>query len=192
METVANTLSDQLESMDKEALITLAKETYNLDIDRRLSEMSIRKELLHQDTEIKRQARAMTEQSANSVATDSDPLVTIVFMPLDFPNAPLDFSYDSGRGVVGASATPNEREKAIKRGALPTLPRYQLFPGQTYELPMSVVKHLKSKTFRDSQPIIDTQTGMIAGNKPIIKPRFSADIQLTDDQYRKVGKPNTL
>ncbi|MBE3139678.1 MAG: hypothetical protein IMZ53_03740 [Thermoplasmata archaeon] len=192
METVTDTLESRLLAMPKSQLIQVAKDEFNLEVDGRLSEKSIIRELLNQNTAQQKEAKEKTTESTKMVVTNDDPLVTILFMPLDFPNAPVEFNYDSGRGVMGTGITPEQKIEAKKLGLLEKMPHYHLFPGQTYDLPMSVIKHLKGLTFRDSIPIINQQTGMIDGNKPVIKPRFSLDVQLTDEQYRQVGKPNTL
>jgi hypothetical protein len=192
METVTDTLESRLLKMSKLELIQVAKEEFQLDVDGRLKEDTIIREILHQNTAQKQQAKEQTLESTRLVVNTDDPLVTVLFMPLDFPNAPVEFNYDSGRGVIGQGLNPAQVTEAKERGALEKMPHYHLFPGQIYDLPMSVIKHLKGLTFRDSVPVIDSQTGMITGNKPVIKPRFSLDVQLTDEQYRKVGKPNTL
>jgi len=190
METVTDTLETRLLSMNKQQLVQVAKDEFNLEVDGRLSEKSIIRELLNQNTAQQKEAKEKTTESSKMVGNDSDPLVTVLFMPLDFPNAPIEFNYDSGRGVIGTGLSVAQVEEARQRGCLEKMPHYHLFPGQIYDLPMSVIKHLKGLTFKDSVPVIDQQTGMITGNKPVIKPRFSLDVQLTDAQYRQVGKPN--
>lgn len=189
-ETKPVSLKTQLEGMTKHELISFAGDKFGVNVAAHLSENVIVDTILKFDHDRRKQARTLNEESAAMVANEADPLVKVRFMRMDFPNANLEFSYDSGRGirVLGkrkGNVSPEQRKVLANR--LPRSPKYNLFSGEVYDLPLSVIRHLESRTMSDSRPVIDQVSGMISGNEPVIKPRFILNVIMTDEQIKQVA-----
>jgi hypothetical protein len=170
-------LSIRLAAMSKLELTEFAKEAYSLDVDDNLKKDVIVDAILKFDEELKNSARTMNERSAAMVMSADDPLLKVRFIPQDFPNAPVEFMYDSGRGVRGP----------VNKKGLRSIPHYKLFPRQVYKLPLSVIQHMRGLTFSDSVPTFDPNTGMIVANRAVVKQRFVMEPILDDKQYRQMG-----
>ena len=189
MDTVTNTFEQRIEKLSVEELVKIASEEFGLSIAENVPAEKIRLELLRQNNERLGKARTMNERSAMSAVCPNDPLLTVVFRPMDFANAPVGpFVFNCGHGKVDKKLSKSQREQQRKRGYIDEDLKWHLFPGQTYQLPSSLVKHLQSLVYMDAEPVYDTATGMISGSRPIKRPRFSLDIQLTDKQIMDIGK----
>ena len=171
-------LEKELEGMTRPQLVELAGEKYRLNIDVTVAKKSIIEEIVRADGAIKGQARKANEESARVAASETDQLLKIRFHRLDFPSADLEFNYTGKRGFKGP-----KNPKGFSKS-----PKYQLFPGEEYTLPRSVIEHLKSLTFSTHKTVFDAATGMVSGTIPIIKPRFIVEYVLTDEQLKKIGR----
>lgn len=187
--TVTETKSGSMfDGMDVKTLVALAADKYGLNIDPTVHVDAIKAELVRQEEARSGAAKTLNEKSAMLVVTKDDPLVPVLFNRYDFAYADLQFTYDSGRGYINRRGTKEEIKRGRERGQLEGMPSYHLFPGNEYKLPMSVVRHLQSLIYTESQPVIDPVTGMISGNRPVKKPRFSLNIVMTDEQLKGIGK----
>lgn len=177
---------DRISAMDEPQLRELASEEFNVTIDGQLKKDAIVKYLLDVYENTRKEAATLNKDSAQLFLdrNKDEPIIQIKFMPLDFPHAPVEFAYDGGYGVTG-KGSPKLKPGQPKR--LRQMPRFKFIPAEMYKLPLVVVKHLESLTYRDSKPKHDPVTGMIIGNIPIIKPRFMLQPVLTEDQLREMS-----
>lgn len=165
---VVTTFRDRINGLKRKELVEIAKEDFQLNVEEKVSIETL-KDILQRCHE-ERVMTAMEEnQKAAHVFLEANPdekLLNVQFLPLDFPNNPLKFSFDGGYGI-------RDRKNPKKNPTgLSSMPTFFLIPGQNYQLPICVIRHLEGLTCRDSKPEFDSTTGMIAGNIPVIKQRF--------------------
>lgn len=183
---VAVTFRERISGLSRKELVEIAKEEFHLNVDR-----TVKGDILR-DTLIRRHEDRITtamerNQAASLLFLERDPdekLVTVQFINLEFPNTPEQFSWDGNFGIRDKK-NPSKNPTGLSRMA-----NYLLIHGEIYQLPICLIKHLESKTYRDSEPQIDTETGMIGGNKPVIKARFSLRPVLTDEAMDTMGHRN--
>jgi hypothetical protein len=176
----------QIADLDRDKLLDIATKQFNVTIDVSMKAEAIRKFLLDTHKGIKKQASQLNAESCK-LFIEHDPnerLVRVKFIPLEFANNPLDFNYDGGYGVKAKGGTKLKKGQ-VKR--LRKMPTFKLVPGETYKLPYCVVKRLESLTTRDYKAVHDTETGMLKGQIPVIKPRFMLVPVLTDEQMLQMG-----
>ncbi len=180
---------DRIAKLDESALRTLADEEFGLTIDGQLKKEAIVKQLVKIYEETTNAARTLNEQSAMLFleADENERLIAVKFMPLDFPNAPVDFSNDGGLGLRGKKLGKGQKKPPNWDKGLRKMPVFKFIPGETYKLPIRLIKILEDLTFRGSKPQHDPVTGMISGNMPVIKPRFMLTPVLSDEQMREMG-----
>ena len=192
METTATqavehvSFKDRISKMNEQQLRDLATDEFSVNIDGQLKKEAITKFLLEAYENSRTAAESLNRDSAQLFLDrdEDEPIIQTKFMPLDFPNAPVEFAYDGGDGVTG-KGSPKLKPGQKKR--LRQMPRFTLIPGETYKLPLSVIKHLEGLTYRDSKPVHDPVSGMITGNIPVIKPRFMLQTILTDAQLSEMS-----
>ncbi len=180
------TFRERVSGLSRKELVEIAKDEFQLNIDSKVKPDVLRDTLIrvHEDVVTTTMKK---NQAASQLFLERDPkekLITVQFLPLEFPNNPEQFSWDGGFGITDRK-NPSRNPTGLSKMA-----NYLLIPGEIYQLPICVIKHLESKTFRDSKPQFDTETGMIAGNIPIIKPRFSLKLVVTDDVMADMGQRN--
>lgn len=180
---VPETFRERVKGLKRKDLAEIAQEEFQLTIDDKVKEHVLRDTLIraHED----RVASAMEQnQAASNLFLERDKnekLLTVQFLPLDFPNNPEKFSYDGGYGIRDRK-NPKRNPTGLSKMA-----NFFLIPGQTYQLPLCVIKHLEKLVFMDSKPEFDTTTGMIAGNKPIIKQRFLLRLVASEQVLADMG-----
>jgi len=163
-------LKDQLEVMLKPALIKYM-ENLGFNVDGRLSEKSLRENILKVVADRKKNAATINEESLVATLSEEDPMIEIRFFNLETPGIDLEFSYPGKRGMYGPKFTRDGKNYGNPNGHR-KCPKYHLFPGETVKLAYSVYEHLESLTFVTHKTVYDPVSGMIQGNIPIIKPRF--------------------
>jgi hypothetical protein len=178
-------LKEFLKSMKMPQLVAYASNKYGLTIEATVKKDVIIDNIIRVDEEFKNKARTLNEKSTALVTTEDDPPIRVRFMRLDFPHADHEFNYDSGRGV----RPPANKKGKLWKTQLPYCPGYHLFPGMEYILCLSVIRHLQSLIFKDSKPVVDPVTGMIAGNQTIIRPRFILEPIMSDDDLKRLATP---
>ncbi len=171
--------ADRIKNMTGKQLREMASEEFALDVAETVKPAAIREQLLRVYEQRTMEAKTLNEQAAQIFlnANPDEKVVSVKFLPLDFPHAVVDFSNDCGFGIRG----PNNETGLSK------MPVFKLIPGEVYQLPVCVIRMLETKTFRDSKPTFDPVTGMIIGNTPIIKPRFMLQMVMSDEQMRAMG-----
>ena len=162
------TFRERIKGLKRKELVEIAKDDYQLNVDDKVNVETL-KDILQRCHE-ERVMKALGEnQKAAKIfleANSDERLLNVQFLPLDFPNNPLKFSFDGGYGI-------RDRKNPKKNpNGLSSMPTFFLIPGQQYQLPICVIRHLEGLTCRDSKPEFDSVTGMIAGNVPVIKQRF--------------------
>jgi hypothetical protein len=179
-------LTDKFSSMNEQQLRDYASQNYNVNIDGGLKRDAIVKYLKDVHEQTRAVADKLNKKSAQLFLDrePKEPIVNVKFLPLDFPNALVQFPYDGGYGIQG-KGSPKLKQGQPKR--LKGVPIFKLVPGETYKLPLVVVRHLESLTYKDSKPVIDKETGMVSGNMPVIKPRFMMQIIMSDEQMRSMS-----
>lgn len=180
---VFTTFRERIKGLKRKELVEIAKDDFQLNVDEKIKD-DVLKDLLMRCHEDRITTALEENQKASQVFLEANPkeqLLTIQFLPLDFPNNPLKFSYDGGYGIR------NRKNPKKNLTGLSQMPKFFLIPGQIYQLPICVIKHLESMTCRDSKPEYDSQTGMIAGNIPIIKQRFMLRPILSDEAMANMG-----
>lgn len=180
---VTTTFRERIKGLKRKELVAIAKDEFQLNVDERVKADTLKDILIRCHEE--RIMTAMEEnQKAALVFLEANPeeqLLNVQFLPLDFPNNPLKFSYDGGYGI-------RDRKNPKKNpNGLSSMPTFFLIPGQQYQLPICVIRHLEGLTCRDSKPEFDSVTGMIAGNVPVIKQRFMLRPILDDIAMRGQG-----
>lgn len=180
------TFKERIKGLSKKELVVIASEEFQLNIDDRVGV-----EVLRDTLQRVHEERVTTAMEINQKAAQlflerdkNEKLLTVIFLPLDFPNAPCKFSYDGGYGVRSRK-DPKRNPNGLTRMA-----NFFLIPGEQYQLPLCVINHLQSKTYRDNKPQFDPKTGMQNGNIPIIKPRFMLNPVLSDQAMSDLGSRN--
>lgn len=163
-------LKEQLDVMKKPQLIKYM-EDLGYNVDRRLSENTIRENILKIDADRKGSAQKINEDSLAMTIDKNDPMIEVRFFNLESANTDVEFAYAGKRGMYGPSYTKDGKKYGNPNGHK-KCPVYHLFPGEKVKLAYSVYEHLESLTFVTHKTVYDTVTGMIQGNIPIIKPRF--------------------
>jgi len=154
-------LKTQLDGMSKAQLIQKIGDLgYNAD--GRLSEKTLRENILKIEADRRGKARKTNEDSLEMAVTEEDPMIEVRFFNLESPNTDVEFAYSGKRGMFGP----------VNKNGYKKCPVYHLFPGEKVKLAYSVYEHLEGLTFVTHKTVFDPVTGMIQGNIPIIKPRF--------------------
>lgn len=177
------TFRERVKGLGKKQLVEIANDEFQLNVDGKISADIVRDTLIRAHEE--RILSALEQnQAAAQVFLERDPdekLLHVIFQPLDFPNNPLKFSNDAGYGIRDRK-NPKKNADGLSR-----MPTFFLIPGQRYHLPLSIINILKKLTYRDSRPEFDTETGMISGNMPIVKARFSFIPVLSQETMRDLA-----
>ncbi len=179
-------LEKQLNAMDKPEL-TKYMEGLGYNVDKRLSDKTIRDNILKVVADRKNNATAMNKESFQATVSDEDPKITVRFFNLETPNVDIEFAFPGKRGMYGPKFTKDGKDYGNPNGHR-KCPKYHLFPGEEVDLAYSVFEHLESLTFATHKTIFDPQTGMIQGNIPIIKPRFILQPVITKEDLIKINK----
>lgn len=183
---VTTTFRDRIKGLERKELAVIAKEEFQLNVDGKVVKATLRDTLIRYHEE--RVTSAMEKNKAAAqlfLERDSkEQLLSVQFLPLDFPNNPEKFSWDGNYGIRDRK-NPSRNPNGLSKMA-----NFFLIPGEIYQLPICVVKHLESRTYRDAKPIFDTETGMQAGSEPIIKQRFMCRPVLSDEAMSNMGSRN--
>ena len=163
-------LKTQLDAMEKSELVTYM-ESLGYNVDRRLSEKSLRENILKVIADRKNNAAAVNKASLDMTVSKEDPMIKVRFFNLESANTDVEFAYAGKRGMYGPSYTKDGKKYGNPNGHR-KCPKYHLFPGEEVELAYSVYDHLMSLTFVTHKTVFDPVSGMIRGTIPIIKPRF--------------------
>jgi len=191
VETAQDMLTAKLTKMgnaNKNDLLFYADEKYALAVDASLDVAVIVACIVDVDRVRRKEAGKLNEESTAMMVKhwklkhgNDDPganMVTVDFAFREFPTADLRFIWDGDLGVRGP----------VNVNGLPKAQEFHLFPGQPYDLPLCVVKHLRSLLDFDAEPIIDEASGQIKGTRRTIKPRFRAGYILTDEQVASINR----
>lgn len=179
-------LKDQLDSMTKPALIKYM-ESLGFNVDGRLSEKSLRENILKVIADRRKNAVAINKESLKATVSKEDPMIEIRFFNLETPGIDIEFSYPGKRGMYGPKFTKDGKTYGNPEGHR-KCPNYHLFPGETTKLAYSVYEHLESLTFVTHKTVFDPVSGMIQGNIPIIKPRFILQPIITKKQLVNMNR----
>jgi hypothetical protein len=187
-------VSEQLKLKNKSQLIAYGREKMNLNIDTSLDEEVIRNELLRI---YKSQADNAQEVNARSVAMTvavdktrkahvekldgrkkkpfeyvPNPLVTVKFFFMQHPGLDLDFANSHPYGMYGE----------VNKWGFREMPQYHLYHGETYVLPLLLVKWLGNLTYTTHVPRIDPATGQMTAGDIVIKPRIVLQQMVSDEE----------
>jgi hypothetical protein len=177
------TFKERIKGMSKNELTEIAKDEFQLSVDDRVL-VDVLRDTLQRVHEERKTTAMEINQAASQLFLERDKdekLLTVIFLPLDFPNAPCKFSYDGGYGVR------NRKNPKRNPNGLSKMANFFLIPGEQYQLPLCVINHLQGKTYRDNKPQFDSKSGMQNGNIPIIKPRFMLNPVLSDEAMKDLG-----
>jgi len=177
------TFRERIKGLKRKELVEIAKEEFQLNVEGKVKEQTLRDMLIRLHEERVTTALELN-QAASQLFLERDPnekLLAVQFLPQEFPNNPEKFSWDGGFGVRDRK-NPKRNPNGMSKMAT-----FFLIPGQIYQLPICVIRHLEGKTCRDSKPQFDSETGMISGNMPIIKPRFMLRPILSDEVMSDMG-----
>ncbi len=181
------TFRERVQGLSRKDLVQLAKDEFSLTVESGVNKDTISDILIREQED--RIAVALEKNQASSQlfleANPQEQLLSVQFIPLDFPTNPLKFSYDGGMGIRNRKNLKKDTEGKLK--GLSRMANFFLIPGQIYQLPICVINHLKSKTMHDAKPVFDTETGMQSGVIPVIKPRFSLVPQLSPKTMNDLG-----
>ena len=179
-------LEQQLEGMTKVELIKYL-ENLGCNVDGRLSEKTLKENILKIDTDRKGNARKTNEDALEKTVSDDDPMIEVRFFNLETPNIDVEFSFPGKRGMYGPKFIKDDKTYGNPKGHK-KCPKYHLFPGELVKLAYSVYEHLTSLTFVTHKTVFDPVTGMIRGNIPIIKPRFILQPVFSKEDIVKINK----
>jgi hypothetical protein len=194
------TVSEELKLKNKGELITYGREKMNLNIDSSLDEDVIRDNLLRV---YKSQADNAQETNARSVAMTvaldktrkaysekldarkkkpfeyvPNPLVTVRFYFMQHPGLDLEFANPHPYGMKGD----------VNKWGFKQMPQYHLYHGETYVLPLLLVKWLGNLTYTAHVPRIDPATGQMTAGDIVIKPRVVLQRMVSDEEERKLAE----
>lgn len=180
---VIKTFRERIENLNRKDLVEIAKDEFQLNVDSKVKD-DILRDLLIRTHEERAFGALEKNQAAASLFLErdrNDKLLTVQFLNLEFANNPEKFSWDGGYGITDRK-NPSRNKKGLSKMA-----NFFLIPGEVYQLPITVIKHLESKVFYDAVPVIDTETGMQAGSKPVLKQRFMCRPILDEAAMSKMG-----
>jgi hypothetical protein len=177
------TFKERVKGLTRKELVVIADEEFQLNIDEKVK-VDVLRDTLQRMHEEKITTALEINQAAAQLFLERDKdekLLEVIFMPLDFPNAPCKFSYDGGYGIR------NRKDPKKNPNGLSKMADFFLIPGEKYQLPLCVIDHLTSKVYRDNKPQYDSKTGMQNGNIPIIKPRCMLTPVLSNKAKNDLG-----
>ena len=179
-------LKKQLEFMKRPALVEKMS-GLGYQVDGRVSEKTIRENILKIISEQKSNAKQRNAESLAMAVSKEDPMIEVKFFHLESPETDIEFAYSGTRGMYGPEFTKDGKKYGNPKG-FRKCPKYHLFPGETVKLPFSVYEHLERLTYVTNKAVHDPVTGMIGGNIPIIKPRFLLQLVVTKEQVINMNK----
>jgi len=189
------TVAQDLDLLDKAGLIKYANDNFSLTVDSSLDPQTIKENLLRVHASQKNNARDMNRKSLQmTMAIDAkrkkaaeawatDKRVKKLF---DYvPNPPVEvkfyFMQHVGANVELANREPYGAEGPVNKFGFRHAPRYNLFHGEMYVLPLLLVKHLRTLTYVTHKPVIDPATGLQNGTIAMVKPRFVFEYMHSDE-----------
>ncbi len=155
-------LKVRLTTMNKDQLIKFGEDEFSLKIEPVLTNKVIIENLLRLDNIRRGDAIKVNEESLHKSISADDPPIRVKFFNLQSPAEVINFSFAGPKGMRGP----------INKKGHQKCPSYKLYPGEEYTLPLSVKEHLESLTFTHYKTIVDQLTGQVAGNVPILKPKY--------------------
>ncbi len=173
-------LKTRLKAMSKDQLIKFGSDEFSLKIEPVLTEKVIIDNLLRLDDVRRGEAIKVNEESLNKSVSASDPPIKVKFFNLQSPTEVIDFSFAGPKGMRGPVNQTGHRK----------CPVYKLRPGEEYILPLSVKEHLEGLTFTHYKTIVDQLTGQIAGNVPILKPKYILNPIISKEQLIALQNTN--
>jgi hypothetical protein len=171
-------LSKKLAVMNKGQLIKYGEDEFSLKIDPVLTNKVIAAELLKLDGRRRSDAMKVNEVSLHKSISADDPPIRVKFFNLQSPQEVINFSFAGPKGMRGP----------INKTGHQKCPKYELYPGEEYTLPLSVKEHLESLTFTHYKTIVDPVTGQVAGNIPLLKPKYILNPIITKEQLVALQK----
>ena len=175
-------LETRLKAMNKAELIRYAQDQFGLKVEPRLSGEVIISNILRMDKARKTEAAVVNEESLRQAASKDDPAIKVRFFNLQSPEEVINFSFAGPKGMYGKAFAGPNGEKLGNPNGHKKCPSYKLYPGEEYILPLSVKEHLESRTFTHYKTLIDNLTGQVAGNVPILKPKYILNPVITKEQ----------
>ena len=173
-------LKTRLSVMNKDQLIKFGNDEFSLKIEPVLTNKVIIDNLLRLDDVRRGQAVKVNEESLNKSVSASDPPIKVKFFNLQSPTEVIDFSFAGPKGMHGP----------VNKTGHKKCPVYKLRPGEEYTLPLSVKEHLEALTFTHYKTIVDPLTGQIAGNVPILKPKYILNPVISKEQLIALQNTN--
>ena len=195
-------LAQELDRLDTAGLIAYADEKFSLTIDPALDPQTIKENLLRIHASMRNSARETNRTSLQmTMALDQkrkkawdawenasdkrtvkkppfvyqpNPAVEVKFYFMQHAGANCEFANTHPYGFTGKDGT---NQFGFKRA-----PKYNLFHGEMYVLPLLLVQELKKQIYTSHKPVIDRDTGLQNGTIPIIKPRFVFEPILSTEQ----------
>ena len=165
-------LNTKLKIMNKTQLIKYGEDEFSLKIDPVLTNNVIIAELLKLDGQRRGEAAKVNEESLNKSVSADDPPIKVKFFNLQSPQEVINFSFAGPKGMRGKAFTGPHGEKLGNPNGHKKCPKYELHPGEEYIIPLSLKEHLESLTFTHYKTVVDPVTGQIAGNIPLLKPKY--------------------
>ncbi len=183
------TVAQDLDRLDTAGLIKYADENFSLTVDPSLDPQTIKENLLRIHSSQKNNARDKNRKSLQmTMVLDAKRKAAYDKWAKDrrgktppftyVPNPPVEvkfyFMQHAGANVEFANSEPygfTARGGTNKFG-FKIAPRYNLFHGEMYVLPLLLVRHLESLTYVTHERIMDPVTGLQSGTIAKIKPRF--------------------
>ncbi len=188
-------ISQQLEVMSKEQLINYADTRMGLKVDSSLDPQTIKEELLRIMTAQKNSAREINKQSLDmTMALDKTRKLTAKGWDGRTKNKPFEykanpaiqvkffFNQHPGVNEEFANSHPYGMSGEVNKFGFKKCPKYNLFHGETYVLPLLLIRHLEQKIFVTHKTILDPVTNMVLGVTPILKPRFVFQQFVSDEE----------
>ena len=201
----ALTLAQELDRLDRDGLIQYADKNFNLTVDPALDPQTIKENLLRIHASVTNSARELNQKSLQmTIALDlkrkkawdaykgdkrrakpfaeykPNPPVEVKFFYMQCPGLNVEFANSEPYGVT-AKGSPNQF-------GFTQIPRYNLFHGEMYVLPLLLVRHLQRLTYVTHKPVIDSATGLQNGTIPIIKPRFVFEMMYSDEDLVRLAE----
>ena len=194
------TLAQELDRLDTAGLIAYADDKFSLTVDPALDPQTIKEELLRIHASMRNSARETNRTSLQvTMALDQkrkkvwdawlngdkrnkkpffgyepNPPVEVKFFFMQHVGANCEFA---NTHPYGFTAQGGENKFGFKRA-----PKYNLFHGEMYVLPLLLVQELRKQTYKAHKPVIDRDTGLQNGSIPIIKPRFVFEHMISTEE----------
>ena len=170
-----------LDKFTKQDLLDLATDELGVNIGSSGTIDQITEQLLSTHAAIVKASQQITAESATAETTEEDPLIHVRFQFLECPRGVLEFAWNPTHGIARSTEV-----NGIRRGVKAR--RCELRDGVEYDLPASLIEHLHGLVVKESEPMIDEDTGHLRGSRTVTRSRCACLALHNRETLRTIGR----